>query len=76
MPPSNEISREHQHQTENNMPAEPHDPIDNLTSMVERAELRAANGDSMKHPRRFSWAGDEDVEILQSELEALHERYR
>ena len=58
------------------MTNKPHDPIDNLTSMVERAELRAANGDSMKRPRRFSWAEDEDVEILQSELDAMHERYR
>jgi hypothetical protein len=58
------------------MTDEPRNLIDNLISMVERAEQRAANGDSMKRPRRFSWAEDEDVEILQSELEAMHERYR
>ena len=52
------------------------DPINELTSMVERAEQRAARGDTLKRPRRFSWADDEDVDALQSEIEAMHERYR
>jgi len=52
------------------------DPIGELISTVERAERRLAHRDSFVRPRRFPWAPDEDVEPLENEIAAMHERYR